>query len=100
MMFVLARADVGVSMGSLGSDAAVEASDVVLPTDEISKLVEAIKISKLWKMYCFKYYFHIDVQGNVFSTWALTTSMGSGFRDVGAMIIAVLNSIRILKIKV
>lgn len=97
---VLARADVGVSMGSLGSDAAVEASDVVLMTDEISKLVEAIKISKLTKRIVLQniiFILTIKVVFLVLGAFGLASMWEAVFGDVGAMIIAVLNSIRILK---
>ncbi len=97
---VLARADVGVSMGSLGSDAAVEASDVVLMTDEILKLVEAIKISKLTKRIVLQniiFILTIKVMFLVLGAFGLASMWEAVFGDVGAMIIAVLNSIRILK---
>lgn len=97
---VLARADVGVSMGSLGSDAAIEASDVVLMTDEISKLAEAIKISKLTKRIVFQNIIFILTIKTVFlvlGAFGLANMWEAVFADVGAMIIAVLNSIRILK---
>lgn len=97
---VLARADVGVSMGSLGSDAAVEASDVVLMTDEISKLVEAIKISKLTKRIVLQniiFILTIKIVFLVLGAFGLASMWEAVFGDVGAMIIAVLNSIRILK---
>ena len=55
---VLARADVGIAMGGLGSDAAIEAADVVLMTDEPSKLVDAIDVAKATKKNCYAEYYH------------------------------------------
>lgn len=96
----LARADVGIAMGGLGSDAAIEAADVVLMTDEVSKLVDAIKTARATK--------RIVTQNIVFALGvkALFLILGAlgiagmwiaVFGDVGVMIIAVLNAMRILK---
>ena len=96
----LARADVGIAMGGLGSDAAIEAADVVLMTDEPSKLVDALKLAKATK--------RIVVQNIVFALGikALFLILGAFgiagmweavFGDVGVALLAVLNSMRILK---
>ncbi len=97
---VLARADVGVAMGGAGSDAAIEAADVVIMTDEPSKLVTAIKIAKRT---------HRIVWQNIFfamSVKVLVLALGAGgvatiweavFADVGVALIAVINAMRVLK---
>lgn len=97
---VLARADVGIAMGGLGSDAAIEAADVVLMTDEPSKLVEAIGIAKATK--------HIVIQNIVISlavkglflvlgAFGIAGMWEAVFGDVGVALIAVLNAMRIMK---
>lgn len=97
---VLARADVGIAMGSLGSDAAIEAADVVIMTDELTRIPEAIRLSKSTV--------RIVVQNIVFSLFvkflvlALSAigyaSMWSAvFADVGVCIIAILNAMRLMK---
>lgn len=97
---VLARADVGISMGGVGSESAIEASDVVIMTDNISKIIEAIKISKKT---C-----GIIKQNLVFSISIkilvlILSGLGIGgmwqavFADVGVTIITVFNTLRILK---
>lgn len=97
---VLARADVGIAMGGLGSDAAIEASDVVLMTDEPMKVVEAISISKrtiriVWQNIVFS----LGIKGLVLVLAAAgSASMWFGvFADVGVTILAILNSMRALK---
>ncbi len=97
---VLARADIGISMGGIGSDAAIEASDMVIMTDNISKILDAIKISKKTCM--------IIKQNLVFSIGVkliilLLSIIGIGgmwqavFADVGVTIITIFNTLRILK---
>ena len=97
---VLARADVGIAMGGLGSDAAIEAADVVLMTDELSKLSDAVKLAGETKK--------IVTQNIVFSlgmkcVFLVLGALGIAgmwvavFGDVGCMMIAVLNAMRILK---
>ena len=99
---VLARADIGIAMGGIGSDAAIEASDVVVMTDELSKIVTAVKIAKKTRK--------IVVQ-NI--TLAMVIKIGAiilgligkaavwhaVIADVGVTIVAVVNSLRCLKIK-
>lgn len=99
---VLAGATVGISMGAIGSDAAIEASDVVFMTDEPSKLVHAIQISRRTKQ--------IVTQNILFALGTKFLIMGLGlfglssmwmaiFADVGVALIAVMNSVRILHFK-
>lgn len=99
---VLARADVGIAMGGLGSDAAIEAADVVIMTDEPSKIPEAIRISKkIIGIANQNIIFAIGVKIIILILSALdiTSLWMAIFGDVGVTIIAVLNSFRALKIK-
>lgn len=96
---VLARADVGVAMGGLGSDAAIEAADVVLMTDEPSKLVTAIRIAQrtrniVWQNIIIA----LLVKGIVLVLGAvgLATLWAAVFADVGVALIAILNALRVL----
>lgn len=97
---VLARADVGISMGGVGSESAIEASDVVIMTDNVSKIIDAIKISKKT---C-----RVIKQNIVFSITVkvfilILSVLGIGgmwqavFADVGVTIITIFNTLRILK---
>lgn len=100
---VLARADIGVAMGGLGSDAAIEASDVVLMTDEPNKLVAAIKIAKRTKSIVWQnIIFAFGVKGFVLLLGAggIATMWEAVFADVGVALIAVLNAMRVLKVKI
>ena len=99
---VLARADVGIAMGGLGSDAAIEAADVVLMTDEPSKLLEAIDIAKATKGIVWQnIIFALSVKGVFLSLGAvgIATMWEAVFADVGVAVIAILNAMRILKMK-
>jgi len=99
---VLARADVGVAMGGLGSDAAIEAADVVLMTDEPSKLISAIKISKRTRRIVLQNIaLALVVKGIVLILGAggLATMWEAVFADVGVAIIAVLNAMRVMNTK-
>ena len=97
---VLARADVGIAMGGLGSDAAIEAADVVLMTDEPSKLVDAIDVAKATKQIVMQ---NIVIALGIKSVFLILGALGIAgmweavFGDVGVTIIAVLNAMRILK---
>ena len=97
---VLARADVGIAMGGLGSDAAIEAADVVLMTDEPSKLVDAIDVAKATKRIVMQ---NIIIALGIKSVFLILGALGIAgmweavFGDVGVTIIAVLNAMRILK---
>ena len=97
---VLAMSDIGVSMGGLGSDAAIEASDLVLMSDEPSKLVDAIKIAR--KTHKIVWQNIIVVLIIKFAVLALavmgkSTMWMAVFADVGVALIAVINALRILK---
>ncbi len=99
---VLARADIGVAMGGLGSDAAIEAADVVIMTDEPSKIASAIKISKnTLEIANQNIVFAISVKVIILilSTFGFASLWAAVFADVGVTFIAVLNSMRALNIK-
>ena len=97
---VLALSDIGIAMGGLGSDAAIEAADIVIMTDEPSKVNKAIKISKK-AMRIVKqnivFAISIKVLVLVLSAVGIATMWEAVFADVGVSVIAVLNAIRILK---
>ncbi len=98
----LARADVGVAMGGLGSDAAIEAADVVLMTDEPSKLISALRIAKRTKTIVWQnIFFALSVKGLVLLLGAggIATMWEAVFADVGVAIIAILNAMRVMKVK-
>ena len=97
---VLARADVGISMGGVGQEAAIEASDVVIMTDDVSKIYEAINISKktskiIKQNLLFAIFTKIVVL--VLSTLGFAGMWQAIFADVGVTLITVLNTLRILK---
>jgi len=97
---VLARADVGVAMGALGSDAAIEAADVVIMTDEPSKLPVAIRIARrTLRIVKQNIAFSLAVKAAVLALSAagLTTMFAAVFADVGVTVLAVLNAMRALK---
>lgn len=99
---VLTRADIGIAMGGVGSDAAVESADVVIMDDDITKIPKAIKISrKCMRIVYENIYFALGVKALCLVLGALgIADMWLGvFADVGVMIIAVLNSIRSLNSK-
>jgi Zn2+/Cd2+-exporting ATPase len=99
---VLTRADVGIAMGGLGSYAAIEAADVVIMTDEPSKIVSAIKIAKktrniVWQNIAFAF----TVKGIflIMGAAGLANMWEAVFADVGVAIIAVFNAMRVLNMK-
>ncbi len=97
---VLARADIGIAMGGLGSDAAIEAADVVLMTDEIGKLAEAIELSRETKRIVIQnIVFALGVKGVflVLGAFGIAGMWEAVFGDVGVALLAVFNSMRILK---
>ncbi len=96
---VLTRADIGVAMGALGSDAAIEAADIVLMTDEPSRLCEAIQIAKRTRTIVWQNIgFALGVKGAflILGLLSMTTMWGAVFADVGVALIAILNSMRVL----
>jgi Cd2+/Zn2+-exporting ATPase len=97
---VLARADIGIAMGGLGSDAAIEAADVVLMTDEPMKLVEAIEVAKeTRKIARQNIVFALGIKAVflVLGAFGLVGMWIAVFGDVGVALLAVLNAMRILK---
>lgn len=99
---VLALSDIGVAMGGLGSDAAIEAADIVIMTDEPSKLASAIKISKkTMQIVKENIVFSITVKILVLilSVMGLVSMWAAVFADVGVSVIAIINALRILKVK-
>ena len=97
---VLARADVGISMGGIGSSSAIEASDVVIMTDELSKIVDAIEVSKNTnKIIKQNLIFSIGVKifTLVFSLLGVADMWQAVFADVGVTLITIFNTLRILK---
>lgn len=99
---VLALSDIGVAMGGLGSDAAIEAADIVIMTDEPSKIADAIQISKkTMKIVKENIVFAIAIKIAVLllSAIGIATMWAAVFADVGVSILAILNALRILKIK-
>ncbi len=98
---VLARADIGIAMGALGSDAAIEAADVVLMTDEPSKLVSAIQIAKKTKNIVWQnIVFALGIKAVILVLGALgiATMWEAVFGDVGVAVIAILNAMRAIKV--
>ena len=99
---VLARADVGIAMGAMGSDAAIEAADVVIMTDEPSKIVTAIKSSKKTMKIAIQNIilaFGVKAIALILSALGITDMWMAVFADTGVTILAVLNSFRALKIE-
>ncbi len=99
---VLARADIGIAMGALGSDAAIEAADIVIMTDEPSKIATAIRVSKkTLRIVKQNITFALIVKGAVLLLGALgiATMWAAIFADVGVAILAILNAIRMLNVK-
>lgn len=99
---VLAIADIGVAMGGLGSDAAIEAADVVIMTDEPSKVASSIQISKktmgiVKQNILFAIFIKVGIL--ILSAFGIASMWAAVFADVGVSILAILNALRILKIK-
>ncbi len=98
---VLSRADIGIAMGGLGSDAAIEAADLVLMDDKPSKIAEAMKISKgTLRIVRQNIWFALGVKLLVLilSAFGLSTMWEAVFADVGVLILAVLNASRALRL--
>lgn len=97
---VLARADVGIAMGGLGSDAAIEAADIVIMTDEPSKIASAIGIAKrtrtiVWQNIAFA--LGVKAVFLLLGAFGIATMWEAVFSDVGVTVLAVLNSMRALQ---
>lgn len=99
---VLTRADIGIAMGGLGSDAAIEAADIVIMTDEPSKIIDAIKISKKTKTIVWQnIIFAFAIKGAILllGAFGIATMWEAVFADVGVALIAIINALRILNSK-
>lgn len=99
----LARSDVGVAMGGLGSDAAIEAADIVIMNDSPSKLADAIKIAGFTRrivMQCIILALAVKAAVLILSIFQAANMWEAVFADVGVSLLAILNSMRILKMKI
>ncbi len=97
---VLARADIGIAMGGLGSDAAIEAADIVIMNDEPSKIATAMKIAKKTLRIAHQnivFSLAIKIAVLLLSAFGLSTLWEAVFADVGVTVIAILNAFRVLK---
>lgn len=97
---VLARADIGIAMGGLGSDAAVEAADIVIMTDQPSKVAEAIAVAKrtraiVWQNIAFA--LGVKAVFLILGAFGIATMWEAVFSDVGVTVLAVLNAMRVMK---
>ncbi len=99
---MLSRADIGIAMGAMGSDAAIEAADIVLMDDKLSKIAVAIKIAKkTLRIVRQNIVFALAVKALVLLLGALGVAnmWGAVFADVGVAVIAILNSMRTLRVQ-
>lgn len=99
---VLARADIGIAMGALGSDAAIEAADVVLMDDDPQKIVTALNIARKCMSIVYQnitFSIGIKVGCMILGAIGITNMWAAIFADVGVMVLAVLNAIRVLAVK-
>jgi len=99
---VLARADIGIAMGGLGSDAAIEAADVVIMTDEPSKIVSAIKIARKTRRIVYQnIVFALGVKAIflVLGAMGIATMWEAVFGDMGVALIAIFNALRVMNVK-
>ena len=99
---VLAISDIGIAMGGVGADSAIEAADIVIMTDEPSKIVKAIKLSKrtmriVKENIVFAIFVKILVL--ILAAFGISTMWEAVFADVGVSVIAIINALRILKVK-
>lgn len=96
---VLARADIGIAMGGLGSDAAIEAADIVLMTDELSKLIEAVDIARYTKKIVWQnilFALGIKALFLLLGAFGVATLWEAVFADVGVTLLAILNAMRVI----
>ena len=99
---VLALADIGIAMGGLGADSAIEAADIVIMTDEPSKIVKAIKLSKKTMRIVKEniiFAISIKVAVLILAAFGISTMWEAVFADVGFSVIAIINALRILRVK-
>jgi Zn2+/Cd2+-exporting ATPase len=99
---VLTRADVGIAMGGLGSDAAIEAADIVIMTDEPSKVASAIKIAKFTKRIVWQnilFAFAVKAIVLLLGAGGLATMWEAVFADMGVALVAIFNAMRVLHVK-
>ena len=99
---VLTRADIGIAMGALGSDAAIEAADIVLMTDAPSKISQAIRISRrTHRIVMQNIVFALSIKGIalVLGAFGLIHMLAAVFADVGVSVIAIINAMRAMKIR-
>ncbi|NDV59842.1 cadmium-translocating P-type ATPase [Bacteroides sp. 519] len=99
---VLALSDIGIAMGAMGSDAAIEIADVVIQTDEPSKIVSAIKISKKTRRIVkqnITMAFTVKLAVLILGTIGFASMWGAVFADVGVALLAILNAVRVLNYK-
>ena len=97
---MIARADIGIAMGGIGADSAIEAADVVIMTDELSKIEEAIEISKKTLRIARQniiFAITVKILVLILSAFGFSNMWQAVFADVGVTIIAVLNSFRTLR---
>jgi len=100
---VIKESDLGISMGIIGTDAAIEAADVVLMNDDLNKVIKAIKISKLTNTIIktnIVFALSVKLLILILAIFGITTIWGAVFADVGVTLLAILNSLRIFKIKI
>ena len=98
---VLARADIGIAMGGLGSDAAIEAADVVIMTDEPSKVASAIKIAKRTRNIVYQnivFALSVKLIFLVLGAFGVATMWEAVFGDMGVAILAILNAMRVMRV--
>jgi len=99
---VLARADLGIAMGALGADAAIEAADIVLMTDEPSKIADAVRIARrtraiVWQNIAFA--LSVKAFILILAAFGIATMWEAVFGDVGVALIAILNAMRAMRVK-